>query len=258
MPILPYVLKCWKSGLVRSDSNIPGKVANNPSMQDSKTDSPTEDTGPIPLSFPAILRNPALSDRYAHLRHSTARIPPPISTAKKDRRDEHEGKRWIRRKDNARFAGNPHIVLATKKDHLLSVPQARTTFPEPLPPYLPRNITVPASTPPAREPNSANAGRFSLSLKGMRKELRRWGTRAESLVCDIEAEIMQWLEGGTFFSPDSENANALHLPGNPVQGRDYIREVLRTPLQLVWSIADDAFARYVVHCCARYHNVVSF
>ncbi|KAF8973014.1 hypothetical protein BDZ97DRAFT_1778762 [Flammula alnicola] len=37
-----------------------------------------------------------------------------------------------------------------------------------------------------------------------------------------------------------------------------IFEVSRTPLQLVWRITDDSFARYVVHCCARYHEIVSF
>jgi len=37
-----------------------------------------------------------------------------------------------------------------------------------------------------------------------------------------------------------------------------VLEVMRTPLQLVWYVEDDAFARYVVHCCARYHEVVSY
>ena len=29
---------------------------------------PQADSGPVPLSFPALLRNPGLNDRYAHLR----------------------------------------------------------------------------------------------------------------------------------------------------------------------------------------------
>jgi hypothetical protein len=36
-----------------------------------------------------------------------------------------------------------------------------------------------------------------------------------------------------------------------------VKEVQRTPLQLVWDV-DDNFTRYIVHCCARYHEIVSF
>jgi len=101
-------------------------------------------------------------------------------------------------------------------------------------------------------------------MKGMRKELRRAGGRAEALVRDVEGEMMEWLQGGVMLHPDESNAaglTALQLKAN--EGREIgstgiIKEVSRTPLQLVWSITDDAFARYIVHCCARYHEVVSF
>jgi len=66
----------------------------------------------------------------------------------------------------AQFAGNPHIVAATTKDFTLPVPSAKSTFPEPLPSYLPRTVKVPIATLPTRDPVSANAGRFSLSMKG--------------------------------------------------------------------------------------------
>jgi len=53
------------------------------------------------MSFPAILRNPGITDRFAHLRidangtsSAVAHVP------KKSRRDEKEGKRWVRRKEN--------------------------------------------------------------------------------------------------------------------------------------------------------------
>lgn len=54
------------------------------------------------MSFPAILRNPGLSDRFAHLRiSSTEKAAPPLSAAaRRNKRDEKEGKRWIRRKEN--------------------------------------------------------------------------------------------------------------------------------------------------------------
>jgi len=93
----------------------------------------------------------------------------------------------------------------------------------------------------------------------MRKELRKAGTRAQHLVEDVESEIVSWLHDGTvFLSPDEKDPNDLEFPGKPVGGSGAIHEVARTPLQLVWAISEDGFARYVVHCCARYHGIVSF
>jgi hypothetical protein len=225
-------------------------------------------TSPLALSFPAILRNPGL----AHLSQ--------VKKRQLQQRDQNEGKRWLRRKDNgplllhnlcvcanifrliARFAGNPHVIAATKTDFVLHPQQARATFPEPLPSFLPRTAKVPAITPPTTDPASANAGRFSLSIKGMRKELRRSGGRAEALVRDIETEMVEWLrQGGTLLAPSRGAGSQLvndDMHGTPVGETGSITEVSRTPLQLIWRISDDAFARYVVHCCARYHEVVSF
>ncbi|TFK90035.1 hypothetical protein K466DRAFT_485508 [Polyporus arcularius HHB13444] len=210
------------------------------------------------MSFPAILRNPGLSDRFAHLRVRTQSSATPSPAAvKRNRRDEKEGKRWVRRKENARFVGNAHIVAPSRKDFSIPAPSGRTTFPEPLPQYLSRNNPIPPAVPAAREPMSANAGRFSMSLKGMRRELRKSGPRTEVLVKEVEEEIVDWLTaGGVMLSPDS--VASFDLPGMPIGTSGAINEVSRSPLQLVWSIADDAFTRYVVHCCARYHDVVSF
>ena len=93
----------------------------------------------------------------------------------------------------------------------------------------------------------------------MRRELRKMGGRAESLVKDVEGEILAWLEGGVVLSPnaDGEEEDGLRFPGVLVREREGLREVGRNPLQLVWA-TDDAFVRYVVHCCARYHEIVSF
>jgi hypothetical protein len=218
-----------------------------------------QDSAPIPLSFPAILRNPGLTDRFAHLRTERASALAAKAAPKKSSRDDREGKRWIRRKENARFSDNPHIVLASRLDYVLPQKHIRPTFPKPLPPYLPRNARVPPMNEPIRDPLSANAGRFSLSLRGMRRELRRSGARAEYLVRVVETEISSWLqEGGVVIAPDDGATGALLLPGVLVGDTETIREVSRTPLQLVWSISEDAFARYVVHCCARFHEIVSF
>lgn len=93
----------------------------------------------------------------------------------------------------------------------------------------------------------------------MRKELRKAGARAQHLVKDVEAEIVSWLrDGAVFISPDEKDPNDFELPGKLIGGSGAIHEVARTPVQLVWAISEDGFARYVVHCCARYHDVVSF
>ncbi|KAI0930138.1 hypothetical protein AcV5_006928 [Taiwanofungus camphoratus] len=219
---------------------------------------PSNDNGPVPMSFPAILRNPGISNRFAHLRASVDRGAAAVPVAlKKNKRDAKEGKRWVRRKENARFVGNVHIVTPSKSDFSVSPPDKQSTFPQPLPHYLARNNTVPATVLAIHDPNSANAGRFSLSLRGMRRELRKHGPGTQVLVRDVENEIVSWLaDGGIIPLPDA--ATEMSFPGISVGNTESIREVSRTPLQLVWSIEDNSFTRYVVHCCARYHDVVSF
>ena len=157
----------------------------------------------------------------------------------------------------ARFVGNVHIVAPSNKDFSVPAPNSRTTFPEPLPHFLSRNNPIPPAVPAAREPTSANAGRFSLSLKGMRRQLRSSGPRTELLVKEVEDEIVAWLAaGGVMLAPDA--SATFDSSGAPIGSTDAILELSRTPLQLVWNIEDNAFTRYVVHCCARYHDVVSF
>lgn len=152
-------------------------------------------------------------------------------------------------------------MAATKADYAIQPTRVKPTFPEPLPPYLPRTCNVPPAVRPPREPTTANAGRFSLSLKGMRRGLRKCGFRAESLVLDIEHDMLRWLQvGGVMLNPDDRNQSGLDhdAPGTPIGKTETVFEVSRTPLQLVWFTDHDNFARYVVHCCARYHGIVSF
>lgn len=61
-----------------------------------------QDKGPVPLSFPSILRYPGLTTRYAHLVESTRSpsAPSPIQSKKVWRRNDNEGKRWVRRREN--------------------------------------------------------------------------------------------------------------------------------------------------------------
>lgn len=201
---------------------------------------------PVALSFPAILRNP----NFAHLNvHSVAHRQAGNESAsprKIDSRDK-DGKRRIRRSENSKFSFNPHIVQPSKKDFTIPVAQVQSTFPAPLPPYLPRVSSAPSVIPPTSDPTSTLAGKFSHSLRGARRVLRRRRGQAEPLVHAVEAEICEWLAE----------------PGKPVDTDDYvivsgIREVRRSPTELVWDVEQDAFARYVVHCAARWYGVVSF
>ena len=141
----------------------------------------------------------------------------------------------------------------------IPVPRTRPTFPSPLPRYLPRNATIPAAAPATHEIGSASAGQFSMSMKGMRRELRGRGVMTEVLVREVESEIMGWLDMGVWVDPDATKSSSDRQDtGVPIGSLGAIREVERTHMRLVWEISEDAFARYVVHCCARYHNVVSF
>ncbi|KAH8833290.1 hypothetical protein DL96DRAFT_1493214 [Flagelloscypha sp. PMI_526] len=216
----------------------------------------TLDNGPIPMSFPAVLRHTGMAGNpYAHLLERQRPVRTTV-TVRMRRRDDNEGKRWIRRKENSRFTHNPHIVSATRRDLSVDPPTSHSTFPEPLPAYLHRNTLLPnAASKSPLDPASANAGRFSTSLKGARKELRRSGWRVQKLVESLEVIILDWMErpqaaGGT--------GEEIVFPGVQLGGMEIVREVGRSPLKLVWRIPDDAQARFVVHLVARYHEVVSF
>lgn len=154
--------------------------------------------------------------------------------------------------------GNPHVVQASKRDLEPNVLFPRKTFPEPLPPYLSRDTRLPPADRAPFDPKSANAGQFSLGFKGIRKALRQSSWRARELVRDIEDELLDWLAGGTLLLPDSLKELDPDEPGYFIGESESIIQLSRTPLQMIWSIGDDSHARYIVHCCARYHKVISF
>jgi hypothetical protein len=92
----------------------------------------------------------------------------------------------------------------------------------------------------------------------MRRELRAHGPATEALVRDVEASLLGWLgSDGVILEPDRMQMNNLESSGTPVDENGRVLEVQRTPLQLIWD-SEDAFARYIIHCCARYHEIVSF
>ena len=171
----------------------------------------------------------------------------------------------------ARFTGNPHIALPAKRDLELAPELPHATFPIPLPPYLPRSTPLPATVPPAPDAKASTAGQFGFSMRGMRRALRGRhgaGPLTQALVRGVEDELVRWLRGEdddvVVRDPDAQQQplsaqdGQFQFPGRAVAGMKEVREVERSPQRLVWWIENDTWARYVVHCCARYHNVISF
>ena len=62
-------------------------------------------------------------------------------------------------------------------------PSIKSTFPEPLPSYLPRMAKVSVVMLHTHDLISTNAGQFLLSMNGMQKNRRHARGRAETLVC---------------------------------------------------------------------------
>lgn len=218
---------------------------------DGDTQASSGVTTSIPMSFPAILRNPGLS-RFAHLQEPKDK-PKTAPAAVRKGNNQKEGRRWIRRMDNARFAANPHITLPTARDHSLTLPLKRPTFPEPLPAYLPRTSLAPSPLPPPPNPTSAYAGHFSHSLKGVRRTLRK-SNKARALVKVVETELLEWLNTTVVVNPQNQIGGG----GRSLHEHPAIREISRTAGEMTWSVSDDAFARYIVHCVARWYGVISF
>lgn len=95
-------------------------------------------------------------------------------------------------------------------------------------------------------------------MKGIRRDLKKSGPRAQCLIADIEKEVIDWVSSDeSILDPDIQSSLNTPIEGTHV-GRTCITQISRTPLQMVWNVADDPFTRYVVHCCARFHGIVSF
>lgn len=96
--------------------------------------------GPRPLSFPAILRNPGLSNRLAHLRADDdlseyhASLPVRSARNRARRREENGGKRWIRRSENGSCISStatgsvPSVLQPVFTAILMSFKQVRPTY----------------------------------------------------------------------------------------------------------------------------------
>ncbi|KAG9036854.1 hypothetical protein FRB95_007699 [Tulasnella sp. JGI-2019a] len=197
------------------------------------------------MSFPALLRigaNPTFHEQ---------RVDDSYLTRERMRRAKinlrREGKQWVRRRENTQFTSNPHITAPSAHDMALPIPGHRPAFPQPLPSYLKRNMEAPHWQPPV----SKASGRPS--LRGMRKMLRGNGVHAEKLVQAFETEILSWLHN-PMLNPDLKQQD----PGRLIGPGGKVREISQTHGELVWYILEDAFARYILHCLAKFHCLVSF
>lgn len=135
---------------------------------------------------------------------------------------------------------------------------------------------------PATNAASSASGKFSRSLKGIRRSLRAGrGGRAEDVVTIVEREIREWLDetisGGWNAAPVGERVVDstlvseslvplfVELPDQPphsstspkVLETPAIVEVARSPASIQWLIGDP-YTRYIVHCLARYYSLLSF
>ncbi|SPO36552.1 uncharacterized protein PSFLO_02023 [Pseudozyma flocculosa] len=232
-----------------------------PSLEADKTKAglPVASTGAIPMSLPSILRNPQLK----HLNGAPLRAPASSTSTSTSTSGRLGGagarpardlsKRKARRADNARLAGNPHVVRPTPADFRLQANPRSSTFPAsaylktgsgskstslPIPQY---GSTRAAE--PCYDASSASSGQFRMSLKDARKVLsdrinvdrERFGTPGdgpvERTVCKAEAEIKLWLDETVFVTPDvkqrgrgrvlvDEQYRVVAQPSEAVDGRD--------------------------------------
>jgi len=201
---------------------------------------------PIPISFPAFRGHPFQLSKVTRQTTESSRL-------------NDEGRRRLRRRENDRFASNPHIVPATSLDYQIVPPRTRPTFPRPLPNGIPRSSYAPSPPIPTFDIASANSGKFRMSVRGLRRVLCHSGPRVQTLVQDVERELRHWLNTThVIFMPDASLHRSLDIPGQPIDSSGTVYEVSRTPSELIWSISGDPFARYVVHCTARLNGIVSF
>lgn len=154
------------------------------------------------LSLPAILVNPRNKSQAAvqtYLAHQSAHAQA-RRDARAPRTDDFalrkpgEGMRRLRRRENALIVHNPHVQRPRATDWAPPPPGHTQKFPLPAPRKL-QAATAPSPDQPGFDAASAEAGQYSLSLKGVRQLMRKRGARAQVVVERVEAELLRWMEG---------------------------------------------------------------
>ncbi|BGP26021.1 hypothetical protein Rt10032_c10g4069 [Rhodotorula toruloides] len=163
--------------------------------------------GAVPLRIPAILRlqeskgGSALQKKERTAREGADPVP------RKGGGTAPGGKRRRRRWENAQLAGNPHLHRPSRADFSPGpyMKDLSTTFTPP-PAHFSRSTYVsssPASSPSAASlASNADHGQFSMSLRGLRRNLRLavgpraqrgQGGRTEEVLDTMERELKDWL-----------------------------------------------------------------
>ncbi|GAA6063425.1 hypothetical protein JCM10212_002094 [Sporobolomyces blumeae] len=253
--------------------------------------------GPIPMSMPAILQQP----KNKHLLGALGgkKRDDGTATASSKKHKDHgapSGKRRRRRWENAQLAGNPHLHRPTRSDFAPgpSLKNLSTTFAPP-PSNFSRSTYSAPESPAASDSDTSSfeSGQFSLSLRGLRRNLRAnvgtrvrrgEGGRTEEVLDIMERELRAWIsfEGkvqpGFFHDGALSSSKALDptpldecqpravdaLPDEPASTRrpppaapPTLVELTRLPHTLVW-LAPSPQHRFLLHALARYYRLQSF
>ncbi|GAA5893072.1 hypothetical protein JCM5296_003065 [Sporobolomyces johnsonii] len=172
------------------------------------TVAPSSMSGAVPLSMPAILQNPKNKHLLGAL-GKKERSAGGDGGAKKGTSAGAApgGKRRRRRWENAQLSGNPHLHRPTRADFAPgpSLRDLSTTFAPP-PATFSRSTYIsssPSSVPsPALLASASTYGQFSMSLRGLRRNIRGVlgprakrgeGGRTEEVLEIMERELVAWL-----------------------------------------------------------------
>ncbi|KAI5480675.1 hypothetical protein MNV49_007602 [Pseudohyphozyma bogoriensis] len=217
---------------------------------------PTSLRGTVPLSLPAILQNPR--PRAPPVLAQARKTPKASSSTLKD--GGISGKRRMKRHENATFAHNPHAVLRPSSRDLLPTPPRAVPLFMPRPDSFKTSVVLPPIPPSAPSPTSTSNGLFSLSLKGVRKSIRKslgpnptdgW---IPTFITTVEAELRAWLSATSGLALASvPNAPRKTIIVDP-EGVDAVVEISRVAHSLRWEI-EDAYCRWLVHCICRWNSI---
>ncbi|KAJ9098202.1 hypothetical protein QFC21_004531 [Naganishia friedmannii] len=178
---------------------------------------------PVLMTLPAILQNPKSRTQAQVNSYATQQRERAQALARKHTEDKNgdrasgvdrrkgEGKRSLRRRENAMLAHNPHTALPSRIDLLPPAPSYTPTFPKATSSAI-RATSAPSPALPEPEPASSEAGKYTLSLKGVRQMLRRRGRRAEQVVQFVENELRGWSGVAGFGEQDGSHGTGFGQP----------------------------------------------
>ncbi|GAA5848775.1 hypothetical protein JCM3766R1_005304 [Sporobolomyces carnicolor] len=259
-------------------------------------------TGPIPMSMPAILMQPKNKHLLGALGKKQFKDENSSPTSSKKSKDGAApgGRRRRRRWENAQLAGNPHLHRPTRADFNPgpSLKGLSTTFAPPPSNFSRSTYSSPESATPSSSATSLESGQFSMSLRGLRKNLRSnvvgarvtrgEGGRTEEVLDIMERELQAWLTFQGRVSPGFYHDGALStakvldptpledwqppppreaLPDEPVSSSARSRPPPSAPPTLVELtrlphtlvwLAPSPQHRYLLHSLARYYRLQSF